>query len=48
MVQNLRNLLQRADLTEQEVRTLHGVVRALSGRRREDLLLPRSNDDQSA
>jgi tRNA/rRNA methyltransferase len=46
MVQNLRNLLQRADLTEQEVRTLHGVVRALSGRRREDLLLPRSNDDQ--
>ncbi|MBZ0111395.1 MAG: RNA methyltransferase [Thermoanaerobaculia bacterium] len=37
MVQNLRNLLQRAELTEQEVRTLHGVVRALSGRRREDL-----------
>jgi tRNA/rRNA methyltransferase len=37
MVQNLRNLLQRADLTEQEVRTMHGVVKALSGRRREDL-----------
>ena len=37
MVQNLRNIWQRASLTEQEVRTLHGVVRALSGTRREDL-----------
>ena len=32
MVRNLRNLFLRADLTEQEVRTLHGVVRSLSGR----------------
>ncbi len=35
MVRNLRNLFQRAALTEQEVRTLHGVVTALgSGRPR--------------
>ncbi len=34
MVQNLRNLFQRADLTEQEVRTLHGVVTNLSGHRK--------------
>ncbi len=31
MVRNLRALLQRAHLTEQEVRTLHGVVSSLSG-----------------
>ena len=30
MVRNLRNLLHRADLTEPEVRTLRGVVKALS------------------
>ncbi len=30
MVRNLRNLFQRADLTEQEVRTLHGVVTELA------------------
>ncbi len=30
MVRNLRNLFQRAGLTEQEVRTLHGVVTALT------------------
>jgi tRNA/rRNA methyltransferase len=29
MVRNLRNLLQRARLTEQEVRTMHGVVTGL-------------------
>ena len=29
MVRNLRNLLQRAELTEQEVRTLRGVVKSL-------------------
>jgi tRNA/rRNA methyltransferase len=35
MVRNLRNLFQRAALTEQEVRTLHGIVTALtSGRSR--------------
>ena len=33
MVRNLRNLLQRAQLTEQELRTLHGVVTALAGAR---------------
>ncbi len=33
MVRNLRNLLQRAGLTEQEVRTLRGVVKSLAGRR---------------
>ncbi len=31
MVRNLRAMLQRANLTEQEVRTLHGVVSSLSG-----------------
>jgi len=29
MVRNIRNLFQRADLTEQEVRTLHGIMEAL-------------------
>lgn len=33
MVRNLRNLFQRARLTEQEVRTLHGVVTAFAGPR---------------
>jgi tRNA/rRNA methyltransferase len=32
MVRNLRNVFTRAGLTEQEVRTLHGVVTALAGR----------------
>lgn len=35
MVLNLRAMLQRANLTEQEVRTLHGVVSSLSGSWRE-------------
>jgi tRNA/rRNA methyltransferase len=30
MVRNLRNLFQRAELTEQEVRTLHGIVSLLN------------------
>ena len=30
MVRNLRNLFQRAQLTEQEVRTLHGIVSLLT------------------
>ncbi|MCG8359523.1 MAG: RNA methyltransferase [Kiloniellales bacterium] len=30
MVRNIRNLFQRAELTEAEVRTLHGIVSALS------------------
>jgi tRNA/rRNA methyltransferase len=33
MVRNLRNLFQRAQCTEQELRTLHGVVTALAGPR---------------
>ncbi|MDB5392572.1 MAG: putative tRNA/rRNA methyltransferase [Rhodospirillales bacterium] len=31
MVRNMRNLLQRASMTEQEVRTFHGVIAALNG-----------------
>lgn len=31
MVRNMRNLLQRAQMTEQEVRTFHGVIVALRG-----------------
>jgi tRNA/rRNA methyltransferase len=31
MVRNLRNLLQRQNLTEQDVRTLRGVIAALTG-----------------
>jgi tRNA/rRNA methyltransferase len=33
MVRNLRNLFQRANCTEQELRTLHGVVTAFAGPR---------------
>ncbi len=32
IVRNLRNLFQRADLNDQEVRTLHGVITSLVGR----------------
>jgi tRNA/rRNA methyltransferase len=31
MIRNMRNLLQRAGMTEQEVRTFHGVIAALRG-----------------
>ncbi|HJO73102.1 MAG: RNA methyltransferase [Rhodospirillales bacterium] len=34
MVRNLRNLLQRAQLTEQEVRTLRGAISGLSSKRK--------------
>lgn len=34
MLRNIRNLFQRADLTEQEVNTLHGIVSALWDKRR--------------
>ena len=34
MVRNIRNLLQRAHLTEQEVRTLRGIITSLAGNRR--------------
>lgn len=33
MVRNLRNLLTRADMTEQEARTFHGIISALTGRK---------------
>ena len=33
MVRNIRNMLQRAQLTEQEVRTLRGIVTSLAGKR---------------
>jgi tRNA/rRNA methyltransferase len=36
MVRNLRNLFQRAQCTEQELRTLHGVVTAFAGPRDRD------------
>ncbi len=32
MVRNIRNLFQRTDMTEQEVRTMHGIISALTGR----------------
>jgi tRNA/rRNA methyltransferase len=34
MVRNVRNLFERAEMTEQEVRTFHGIVAALTGRRK--------------
>ena len=33
MVRNIRNLFQRAGCTQQEIRTLHGMVTALAGPR---------------
>mgnify|MGYP006982825065 CR=1 FL=1 len=33
MVRNIRNLFQRADLTEQEIQTLHGIVTELANER---------------
>jgi tRNA/rRNA methyltransferase len=36
MVRNLRNLFQRAQCTEQELRTLHGIVTAFAGPRDRD------------
>ncbi len=36
MVRNLRNLFQRMEPTEQEVRSLHGIVTALTSRRGRD------------
>lgn len=35
MVRNLRNLLGRAEMTEQEARTFHGVISALTGKKTE-------------
>ena len=36
MVRNIRNIFQRAELLEQDVRTLRGVIRALADRRARD------------
>jgi tRNA/rRNA methyltransferase len=36
MIVNLRNLLQRAEMSEQEVRTLHGIIKELRYGRRPD------------
>jgi len=33
MVRNIRNLFQRAELTEQEIRTLHGIIKELAHER---------------
>ncbi|MGH6928913.1 MAG: RNA methyltransferase [Dongiaceae bacterium] len=33
MVRNIRNMFQRAELTEQEIRTLHGIVKELAHER---------------
>jgi tRNA/rRNA methyltransferase len=33
MVRNIRNIFQRADLTEQEIRTLHGIIKELAHQR---------------
>jgi tRNA/rRNA methyltransferase len=33
MVRNIRNIFQRAELTEQEIRTLHGIVKELAHQR---------------
>ena len=43
MLRNLRNVFQRADLTDAELRSLHGVVSALSGQRRRGA--PRDEQD---
>ena len=34
MIRSIRNCFQRMDMTEQEVRTFHGIVAALTGRKR--------------
>ncbi|MFM2045827.1 MAG: hypothetical protein RLY86_4403, partial [Pseudomonadota bacterium] len=34
MIRNVRNTIQRAHLTEQEVRTAHGIIAALVGRKK--------------
>ncbi len=33
MVRNLRNMLSRAEMTDQEVRTFHGIISALTGKK---------------
>jgi len=33
MIINIRNIFARSDLTDQEVRTLHGIISALTGQK---------------
>ena len=42
MLRNIRNIFSRAVLTRQEVRTLHGIVKALTGRPKGGVKSPRS------
>ncbi len=49
MVRNLRHLFQRGEVTEQELRTLHGVVTELAlGRRRRGRAEPEADGDAAA
>ena len=41
MIRNIRNIFQRAELLESDVRTLRGVIRALTGRRAREGRPPR-------
>jgi tRNA/rRNA methyltransferase len=41
MVRNIRNMFQRAELTEQEIRTLHGMIRELAHERVRNRRRPR-------
>jgi TrmH family RNA methyltransferase len=48
MIRNLRHLFQRGEVTDQELRTLHGVVTELAiGRRRRGRLEPEDGAEQS-
>jgi tRNA/rRNA methyltransferase len=51
MVRNLRNLFQRAHCTEQELRTLHGVITAFAGPReraaKDDRAIAESDNDSN-
>lgn len=44
MIRNVRNTLQRCAMTEQEVRTFHGILAALSGRKKQRKPEPDAGD----
>ncbi|MEO5336239.1 MAG: RNA methyltransferase [Magnetospirillum sp. WYHS-4] len=48
MVRNIRNMLERADLTEQEIRTLRGMIVCLTGRRYQRRKAEKAGGMQSA
>jgi hypothetical protein len=48
MTRNLRNLFQRAQCTEQELRTLHGVITAFLGPRKRPAAAPGDDNTLSA